>query len=409
MNQKQLRKTIESFSTRTFSSSKDLLTHVVTQIVRNDSISIKGGRVWQLKPGNLSYQLIAQVGAVQHIEENFELKVAEYKVFQILPKKRTLVLAETSKYLRSKGIRRYSATGVGDIRTVGSMKLFEFILSFNANLGHDQAGTTLDIIGLSVTEMLRSWRSERKSKALAKELDQARKIQKSILPEHEMYFHNYEIFGVSVADREVGGDFFDYIENDEKDRLAIVIGDAASKGMSAAVQALYVSGALRMGASFQTKIGTLIQKINVLVNRIFLDERFITLCYCELTNDARGLCVYVNAGHNSPILYHVNTGTSEMLESTGVIIGPFPDQVYRRESAMIDRGDVLLLYTDGISEAVDGAGTLYSEKRLAKTLARLKDRSAKQIAQEILEHVELFSAKGKLSDDKTVVVIKRVK
>ncbi len=409
MNQTQLRKTIESFSTRKFSSSKDLLTHVVMQIVQHASISIQGGRVWQLKPSTLSYSLIAQVGAVQHIEENFELKVSEYEMFRMLPKKRTVVLKETSRYLRSRGIRRYSATGVGEIKTVGTLKLFEFILSFNASLGHEEAATTLDIIGLSVTEMLRSWRNERRSRALEKELDQARKIQKSILPEHEMHFHNYEVFGVSIAAREVGGDFFDYIENDEKDRLAIVIGDAASKGMSAAVQALYVSGALRMGASFQTKIGTLIQKINVLVNRIFLDERFITLCYCELTNDTRGLCVYVNAGHNSPILFHATSGTTELLESTGVIIGPFPDQVYRRESAVIEKGDVLLLYTDGLSEAVDAAGVLYSEKRLAKMLARVKDRSAKEIAQEILQSVEVYSAKGKLTDDKTVVVVKRVK
>ncbi len=408
MNQRLLRKTIGSFYTRTFTSSKDLLAHVVTQIVQHDSIAIQGGRVWRLNAADSAYELITQVGAVQHIQNNFRLKVSEYRLFKMLPEKRTVVLRETNAYLRSKGIRKYSATGVGEIRKVGKVNLYEFVLSFNSNLGHEQMETTLDIIGLTVTGMLKTWRSERKSKQLEKELQQARSIQKSILPEHELRFASYEIFGVSVPDRVVGGDFFDYIENEDNDRVAVVIGDAASKGMPAAVQALYVSGALRMGASYQTKISTLIQKINVLVHRIFLDERFITLFYAELTNDSKGLCVYVNAGHNSPILYHRKTGSAELLESTGIIVGPFPDHVYRRESVNIEKGDVLVLYTDGIVEAADAYGHFYSDDRLKKAIARLHNRSPKEIAQAILEEVQLYSAKGKTADDKTIVVVKRV-
>ena len=408
MNQRLLRKTIESFYTRTFSSSKDLLMHVVTQIVQHDNIAIQGGRVWRLNASEFTYELISQVGAVQHIQNNFRLKVNEYRLFRMLPKKHIVVLKETNAYLRSKGIRKYSATGVGEIRKVGKTSLYEFVLSFNSNLGHEQAEATLAIISLAVTSMLKSWRSERKSKQLQKELDQARSIQKSILPEHELRFANYEVFGISVPDRVVGGDFFDYIENEDHDRVAVVIGDAASKGMPAAVQALYVSGALRMGASYQTKISTLIQKINVLVHRIFLEERFVTLFYAELTNDNKGLCVYVNAGHNSPMLYHRKTGKMELLESTGLIVGPFPDHVYRRESVNIAKGDVLVLYTDGIVEATDVSGHFYPEERLRKSIVRLKDRSAKEMAQEILQDVQTYSAKGKGADDKTVVVIKRV-
>ena len=409
MNQRQLHKTIESFDSRKFDSSEELLTHVLHQIVQNDRIEIQGGRVWKLSASKFVYELVAQVGAMEKIKPHFSVKVDEYRMFKILTKHRTIVAKETNAYLRSKGIIKYSATGVGEIVKVKGIDLYRYVMSFNTDLTHDQVAPTLNIIGMAVTSMLRSRRIERKSAQLEKDLDKARDIQRSILPEHELRFHNFEIFGVSLADRVVGGDFFDYIVSDQNDRVSIVIGDAASKGISAAVQALYVSGALRMGASYQTKITALIRNINTLVHRTFSDDRFLTLFYGELTNDKQGLCIYVNAGHSSPILYRAQTNTTEMLESTGNIIGPFPDQVFRSEGTMIAKGDILLLFTDGVSEAMDAVGNQYTEKRLTEKLAELKNRTPKDIAGLLLEDVQKFSAKSKYSDDKTVVVIKRIK
>lgn len=409
MNQRQLHKTIESFDSKKFETSEELLIHVLHQIVQNDRIEIQGGRVWKLNTSKFAYELIGQVGSVEKIKPHFLVKIDEYRMFKTLTKHRTIVGKETNPYLRSKGILRYSATGVGEVVNVKGIDLYRYVMSFNTDLTHDQVAPTLNIIGIAVTSMLRSRRIERKSAQLEKDLDKAREIQGSILPEHELRFHNYEMFGVSVADRVVGGDFFDYIVSDEKDRVSIVIGDAASKGISAAVQALYVSGALRMGASYQTKISALIRNINTLVHRAFADERFLTLFYAELIDDKQGLCVYVNAGHSSPILYRAKTDAAERLESTGNIIGPFPDQVFRSEGIMIGRGDVLLLFTDGVSEAMDTAGNQYGENRLIERLSEVKTNVPKDIARLILEDVQKFSAKSKYSDDKTVVVIKRVK
>jgi sigma-B regulation protein RsbU (phosphoserine phosphatase) len=98
-----------------------------------------------------------------------------------------------------------------------------------------------------------------------------------------------------------------------------------------------------------------------------------------------------------------------MLESTGNIIGPFPDQIFRSEGTMISKGDILLLFTDGVSEAMDSAGNQYTEKRLTEKLSELKNKTPKDIAGLLLEDVQQFSAKSKYSDDKTVVVIKRIK
>ncbi len=409
MDQRKLYKTIESFDSQKFNSTQDLLTHVVRQLVDNDRIEIRGGRVWKLNQQKTAYDLAAQFGMMEKIKPHFSVRVDDYRMFKLLPKHRTMVANETNAYLRSKGILKYSATGVGDLMKINGTELYPYVLSFNTDLGHEHVAPMLNIISLAVTSMLRSRSIEKKRAQLEKDLDKARLIQQSILPEHELRFHNYEVFGISVADRIVGGDFFDYILGDDGDRVGIVIGDAASKGISAAVQALYVSGALRMGAGFETKISTLIRKINALVHRTFTDDRFLTLFYAELINDKQGLCVYANAGHSSPILYRAKSGAIELLEATGNIIGPFEDQMYRSEGIMIDKGDILLLYTDGVSEAMDEPGNQYTEKKLIENLSSMKKKSAQEIARLLLEDVQKFNAKSKYSDDKTIVVIKRVK
>ena len=121
----------------------------------------------------------------------------------------------------------------------------------------------LNIIGSAITSALRNRKSERKAKDLERDLDKAREIQRSILPVHELKFSHYDLYGISLSERIVGGDFFDYLQAaDDKDRLAVVIGDAASKGLSAAAQALYVSGAIRMGVEFQTKIDRKSTRLN---------------------------------------------------------------------------------------------------------------------------------------------------
>lgn len=409
IDHRQLHKTIESFDVGTFDSSDRFLMHVLEQIVKHDSIAIKGGRLWKLDLAHRSYRLIAQAGTVQKIREGFVLKVSEYPPFKRLAQERTIVSSETKLYFRKKGIVKYSATGVGEIISLERERLYEFILTFNTNLDHKQVAPAFDIISMTVIRMLRSHRSERQSTLHEKELDKARRIQQSILPDPHLQFHNYDVYGVSAPDRKVGGDFFDFILSPENDRLDIVIGDAASKGIPAAVQALYVSGAFRMGAENNLKLSTLVRKVNALVHRAFPNESFLTLVVAELADDAQGLCVYVNAGHSTPILVRSRTRKAEYLKATGTIVGPFTEQVFRRESIVLSKGDILLLYTDGISEAMNASRHLYGEKRLIATTRKLRRRSARRIALGILDDVEHFGHRSKYRDDKTIVVVKRAK
>ena len=408
MDQHKLYRTIKSLGEAKFRTSEEMLGHILQTIIQDEVFPIRGGRIWKFENASGSYRLVSQFGEMDQIQKNFRIRVADYPLFTHLHRKGTIVTTETNKYLRQKGIRHYSATGVGEKIQWKNHTLYQYVIAINADFLKQDLLYALNIIGTAVTSALQNRRIESKAKHLERDLDQAREIQKSILPEHELRFHHFDLYGVSLPDRVVGGDFFDYLQaTDDKDRLGVVIGDAASKGLSAAAQALYVSGALRMGVEFQMKLSTLIARINQLVNKTFTAEHFISMFFAELTSADNGLVFYVNAGHSNPILLHASTDIAEPLRATGQLIGPFPNERYRAEYALMLKGDILLLYTDGIVEAMNDQRQMYGEARLGSQLREHRSRSPREICQLILEDVQIHSKLQEYSDDKTIVVIKR--
>lgn len=408
MDQHKLYRTIRHLSEVKFRTEEQFLGHILQNVIANEAIPIKGGRIWKLEPQTGSYRLIYQYGEMEPIRKNFRIRVADYPIFLQLDRKGTIVGTETNRYLRQKGITHYSGTGVGERILWKEHKLYQYVLAINADYMKNDMVYALNIIGSALTSALKSRKSESKTRALERDLDQARAIQRSILPAHELKFHNYDLYGISVSERIVGGDFFDYLQaEDDKDRLGVVIGDAASKGLSAAAQAMYVSGAIRMGVEYQTKMSTLVGRLNRLVNRTFTPEHFISLVYAEFTESDNGLVAYVNAGHCYPLLLKASTGETEALPSTGQIIGPFPNEKFRTEFTIMQRGDVLLLYTDGIVDASNEENEMYGEQRLIHALKQHRTRTPREICQLIIEDVQVHNKVIDFSDDKTLVVVKR--
>lgn len=408
MNQRRLYRTIESFASHDFKTDKELLKHVLNEIVKDEMINIKGGRIWQYEPSTDSFRLIHQIGVIERLEQGYKIALSSYPIFYQLADHRSVIANETDKYLRKKGIQKYSATGVGERISAKKGMVPQYILAFNSDKLEESLLADLNIISLAVTSLLRGKKVERKAYLLEKDLDKAREIQQSILPQHALNFHHYELYGVSIPDRVVGGDFFDYLSSDdEQDRLNVVIGDAASKGFRAAAEALYVSGALRMGITYHTKISSLMSRINKLIHKTFAEEQFVTMFYAELSNDPKGLMLYSNAGHNSPMVYRADQKRIDHLEATGQIMGPFPDGVYKVDNTYLNTGDVVVLYTDGIVEAV-GGGVMYGDERLEKKISELAHLTAKEICRSLLDDVLQYSAASDDGDDLTVVVIKRL-
>jgi phosphoserine phosphatase RsbU/P len=409
MKQKKLYRALETAASQHFNSEKELLVEILDQIVDNFKIQITGGRLWRLNSQKECYELLFQTGNIEKIDSSFILSLKENPIFEKISSERTILADETNHYLIEKGIFRYSASGVGVRKLVNGKKYYEYMIAVNSEEVNDDLFYSLNVIATLLTSKINENRRKDKQREMINDLDEAKKLQKSILPEHELIFNGYSLFGVTIPAKTMSGDFFDYLTfGSDSERLGIIVGDAASKGMSAAAEAMYISGAIRMAVNFEIKISSLLNKLNKIINQIFSGDRFTTLFYGEIINDEKGLFIYGNAGHNSPIFYSHKSKEIEYLSSTGPLLGPAPNSKYKTDSINIMKGDILVIYSDGIVEAADTNFDFYEEKKLEQVIKENHHLSPKNLTLKILDDVNKFSTNGKYHDDKTVVIIKRM-
>lgn len=410
IDQKKLHRLVESIASGKFKTEEEMLITTVNEIVGNENIDVTGGRIWKLNEQTETYSLLYQTGKIEKIDTKFQIDIYRYPILDLIARHRTILGKETISTLRKKGIFKYSASGVGGRKKIKEKYYYEYLLALNSDKIDEEFRINLNIIATALTSKIKQRRSSASASLLRADIDKARQLQKSILPEHEYIFHDYELYGITNPAEIIGGDFFDYLEHgEEQDRLGITIGDAASKGVGAAAEAMYIAGALRMASGFEIKIVTLMRKINQLVNKIFEDDKFASLFYGELSTHRTGLFLYANAGHNPPILLKSKSGEVEFLQPTGPVLGPAPEAKYHIDSINITKGDILLLYSDGITETANNNFEPYGDDRLLSKLKNLSKLQSKEIALGILDDVITFSKNGKYSDDMTLVVIKKVK
>lgn len=243
----------------------------------------------------------------------------------------------------------------------------------------------------------------RSTRRLAADIEEASRIQRSLLPEHDPVFEAYDIAGRSEAAELVGGDLFDYQLLGGK-VLGLAIGDASGHGLPAALLARDVLTGLRMGVEKEMKISGVIGKLNRVINRSSLSTRFVSLVYGEL--ERNGTIVYINAGHPAPIL--VKESSEQELGTGGTILGPIADTVFKRGFAFMEAGDVLLLFTDGITEREGPDGDFFGVERLKEFVRREKLQPAASIIDKLYAELFAFGAGENWADDATVVVVKRV-
>ncbi|HSW53751.1 MAG TPA: PP2C family protein-serine/threonine phosphatase [Ignavibacteriaceae bacterium] len=410
IDQKKLHKLVESIASGKFKTEEEMLITTINEIVGNEAIDITGGRIWKLNTQTETYHLLYQTGKIGKIDTTFQIDIHRYPILDLIAKERTILGKETISALRKKGIFKYSASGVGGRKKIEDKYYYDYLLALNSHKIDEDFRINLNMIATAITSQIKQRRSAESVNYLKADIDKARQLQKSILPEHEFKFHDYDLYGITNPADIVGGDFFDYLEHgEEQDRLGITIGDAASKGVGAAAEAMYISGALRMASGFEIKIVTLMRKINQLVNRIFEDDKFASLFYGELSTHSTGLFLYANAGHNPPIFIKAKSEKAEFLQPTGPVLGPAPNAKYHIDSINFSKGDVLLIYSDGITESADEKFEPYGDEKLLAKLKSLVKLTPREIALGILDDVIKFSKNGKYSDDMTLVVIKKMK
>ncbi|MFI5252810.1 MAG: SpoIIE family protein phosphatase [Bacteroidota bacterium] len=253
-------------------------------------------------------------------------------------------------------------------------------------------------------ENARLYESERQKIAMEKDILAAREVQLSLLPKTFPVIHGYDLAGTSIPAQLVGGDYFDFIPIDDQ-HTAICLGDVSGKGLPASLLMANLQATLRGQALPDLTPKAWIKRANNLLHHNTNADKFMTLFFSILNNKTHELC-YCNAGHDHPYLFQ-NNSPPIRLKTGGIVVSILPDYIYQEESVMFAPGDVLVINSDGITEANNARKEMFGEKRFAAVLHANKNRSAAEIMNAILEAVKKFIGHHPQFDDMTIVVIKR--
>ena len=248
---------------------------------------------------------------------------------------------------------------------------------------------------------------ERKNTELAIAAD----IQRSFLPETIAPVKGFDIAAKSVMAKEVGGDFFDVIPFEvvrlRKGRVGILIADVSGKGIPAALFMALSRIVIRVNAIWHPEPADAIRDANNIIANDSRAGMFVTVFYGILDEEKRTL-TYVNAGHNPPLLLRADGGDLEELPATGIAIGAMEDVAFTSRMVQIGIGDTVVLYTDGVTEAVNGADEMFGEEKLKRVITGTAGKPAAGILAAILDEINAFSLGQPQADDITLMIIRGV-
>jgi hypothetical protein len=246
-----------------------------------------------------------------------------------------------------------------------------------------------------------------KEQRVQQELDIARNVQLTFLPEDTPEIEGFDTSAICIPAQETGGDYYDIICLDDE-KAAIAIGDVSGKGIQAAFYMTFAKGVIHSLCSIFPSPKMMMYRVNKLFNQNATRGTFISMIYGVLDIKERTF-TYIRAGHN-PILFKKADGTIKWLQPVGVALGMTKDEAFNKVSLEdkieLEEGDVLVLYTDGITEAQNEEEEFYDEKRLKKLIKREKTNSSKELRDLIIEDVRTFIGDSRQFDDMTLVVIK---
>ena len=374
------------------SDASSTITETAGAIIENfrEELGVRGGRLYERRDGG--YELTRVFGGAVAAPGIFVPD--EYPPVQQVVDGGVVVLDLTApgvdpEFERKLGVDRFAAIAVGDD---------QYILSFSVDpvAQSEDLMASLGILRHAVDQKLRQER-------FVSVLNEARQIQMSILPRRSPRRGEFDIAGFTVPAEIVGGDFFDFIP--VTDRIhGIAIADASGHGLPAALQVRDVYTGLRMGVARDFKIVRTVERLNRIIHQSRMTTKFVSLFYGEIEEE--GNFIYVNAGHPPPLHFHAKGVTT--LKQTGMVLGPSATASYSRGFLSLEPGDALLLYTDGMTEAVDPKGREYGIERLQKAFLAIKEKPADEIVRALVEKVGEYVRVRAPEDDRTVVVVKRV-
>ena len=304
------------------------------------------------------------------------------------------------------GVRSVLAVPLGVGANVFGIIYADSPLADNRFTGdHLKLLTTLASVAAIRVENARLTEEQIERERLEREQEVAREIQQRFLPSKAPQVTGYELQGISFPCYEIGGDYYDFIER-ENGSLIVALGDVSGKGTAAALLMSSLHAAVHAQADANDSIVKTIAAVNRYLVESIPPNRFVTLFYAEL-DPKNGSLAFLNAGHNPPLIVHAG-GTMEQLASGGLPLGILADADFREGRTKLYPGDVLVIYSDGVSEAVNPNGEEFGATRLYEVVARNLDTSASGIRDRIESALTKFCQGTPAADDITLVIVKRL-
>jgi serine phosphatase RsbU (regulator of sigma subunit) len=241
-------------------------------------------------------------------------------------------------------------------------------------------------------------------KTMERELALAQETQESLLPRSLPRFENFRIHAFNNPTRYVGGDFYDFLQLSSGDWMG-VLADVSGKGMSAALLSSMVLGALSMEFHNRTQPQEVLNRVNQLLCEKSLPYQFVTLFLFLLSPD--GLGQFISAGHNPAYLFRAATGKIEELESNASVLGLFDTASYESGAFRLDKGDILVVYSDGLTDAQNPQEEMFGEKRLLNLVRQEAPSGSRALEQKLLHAIADFTHGLPQPDDITFVVVEK--
>lgn len=267
----------------------------------------------------------------------------------------------------------------------------------------------LSIISAQSAQVIENTRLHEEEKTflmMQEQMRLARDIQMRLLPESPPNIEGYEIAGTSVPAQEVGGDYYDFIPSGS-DRLAICLGDVSGKGIPAAMLMSNLQATLRSQTLSNTSPQGCLNKSNTLLFHSTDFQKFATVFYGILDFKKNEL-IYTNGGHDDPMLF-TKDNKHQRLSVGGTVLGFVEEFAYTEDKISLNPGDFFIIYSDGITEAMNLQEEEFGEERLIKAVQDSQDSPPKDLINKILNVVNTHVGKAPQMDDMTLVVVKRKK
>ena len=372
------------------------------QVVQYDAAAI-----YLVNRNTLALEMVREVGYPGNSEHAFDLQVGQGIVGWVAKTGQPVIVpdvATDARYVSARPATRseLAAPMLLEGRTIGV---------FNLESDHDDAyhDGHLELLSAFAAqaavaiERARLTRELLDQRRFEKELAIAREIQLSFLRKRAPTLAHYDIAGTTLPHDEVGGDYYDFVPVAES-RIGLAIADVSGKGIPAAL----IMAGFRMSLLAEVRnefaIRAVMRKVNSLLHESTDRDRFVTAFYGVLDH-RNNVLIFSNAGHNPPILRRAD-GRYEYLEEGGVAFGVLPDARYEERPVALRGGDLLVLYTDGVTESESPSGEQFGTRRLEHLMAALAAKSASEVVEGIIAEVRRWAGERGLSDDVTLIVLK---